>query len=304
MNLRYAILHHTGWRGHDDHYDLLLQTEAGGSDNDRVLATYSTLNDEFPADGVLFKKNKPHRRIFLNYEGPLTEKRGRVRRVAEGVCAHKGGLHFLLVDGEFSGIIYFQPDGNGALILKRNYMGAAMLYRFNVIKGDITTLAVDAIVNAANESLLGGGGVDGAIHRAAGAALLNKCRTLGGCPTGQAKITKGFRLKAKHIIHTVGPVWQGGGQGEAELLASCYRSSLALAVENKIKTIAFPAISCGVYGYPVEAACQIAVRECAAFMNLYPQVERIIFCAFDKDMYAIYERAVQARFAAVPRLFE
>jgi len=130
---------------------------------------------------------------------------------------------------------------------------------------DITTLAVDAIVNAANTTLLGGGGVDGAIHRKAGRELLEECRALGGCPTGQARITKGYRLPAKHVIHTVGPVWSGGKRGEPEFLASCYRESLMLACAHDVKTVAFPAISCGVYSYPLELAVQIAVRECRSF---------------------------------------
>jgi O-acetyl-ADP-ribose deacetylase (regulator of RNase III) len=162
--------------------------------------------------------------------------------------------------------------------------------KLQAVRADITTLAVDAIVNAANSSLLGGGGVDGAIHRAAGSELLAECRTLGGCPTGEARITKGYRLPAKHVIHTVGPVWHGGTRGEPELLASCYRSSLALAVEHGVRTIAFPAISCGVYGYPIEEAAKIAVRECGRFLETHPKFERITFALFGASDLAVYER--------------
>jgi O-acetyl-ADP-ribose deacetylase (regulator of RNase III) len=167
---------------------------------------------------------------------------------------------------------------------------AAPKGRLEAVRADITKLAVDAIVNAANRTLLGGGGVDGAIHRAAGPELLAECRTLGGCATGDAKITRGYKLPAKHVIHTVGPVWHGGKQGEPDLLASCYRKSLALAARHRLKTIAFPAISCGVYGYPMGEAAAIAVRECRAFLDAHPEFERITFALFDAEALAIYRR--------------
>jgi O-acetyl-ADP-ribose deacetylase (regulator of RNase III) len=156
-----------------------------------------------------------------------------------------------------------------------------------VLRADITTLAVDAVVNAANESLLGGGGVDGAIHRAAGPELLAYCRTLNGCPTGEARITPGFRLPAKWIIHTVGPVWQGGRHGEAELLAGCYRNSLALAKQQGVRTIAFPSISTGVYGYPKDAAARIAIRVMREFGS---EFEEIIACCFSEADVALYKQ--------------
>lgn len=155
---------------------------------------------------------------------------------------------------------------------------------------NIVTLDVDAIVNAANETLLGGGGVDGAIHRAAGPELLAECRALGGCPTGQSRITQGYRLPARHVIHTVGPVWRGGGHGEPGLLASCYRTSLDLAAEHAIRTIAFPAISCGVYGYPHGEAVKIAVRECAEGLERHADIEQITFACFDGGMLKQYEQ--------------
>jgi O-acetyl-ADP-ribose deacetylase (regulator of RNase III) len=160
------------------------------------------------------------------------------------------------------------------------------MHRIKVIEADITKLAVDAIVNAANESLLGGGGVDGAIHHAAGPQLLAECRTLGGCLTGAAKITAGYDLAAQHVIHTVGPVWQGGSGGEDVLLSSCYRSSLELALENDIGSIAFPAISTGVYRFPVSRACSIAVRTVVEFIRNQPRILQVIFCCFGSEVTA------------------
>ncbi len=164
--------------------------------------------------------------------------------------------------------------------------------RVALIKGDITTLKADAIVNAANKSLLGGGGVDGAIHRAAGPELLEECKTLNGCETGDAKITRGYGLKAKHVIHAVGPVWFGGYHDESSLLASCYQKSLELALANKLKTVAFSAISTGVYRFPKELAATIAINETKRFLarNRYP--EKVIFVTFDDDNYEIYRKLI------------
>lgn len=165
--------------------------------------------------------------------------------------------------------------------------------RIETHKGDITKLKVDAIVNAANTSLLGGGGVDGAIHRAAGPELLEECRKLNGCKTGEAKITKGYKLPAKFVIHTVGPVWNGGNRNEDKLLVNCYKNSLKLADENKIKTIAFPAISTGVYRFPTERATKIAVTEIKKFLVSNDSIEKVIFVCFDEETYEVYQNTLK-----------
>jgi O-acetyl-ADP-ribose deacetylase len=162
--------------------------------------------------------------------------------------------------------------------------------RIELMTGDITKLAVDAIVNAANSSLLGGGGVDGAIHRAAGPELLAECRTLGGCPTGEARLTGGHRLQTRFVIHTVGPVWRGGSAGEDELLARCYRASLSLAVAHGVRTIAFPAVSTGVYGFPRSRACAIAVDETHRFLLTDETLQKVIFISFNDETDALYRR--------------
>lgn len=163
--------------------------------------------------------------------------------------------------------------------------------RVSIILGDITKIEVDAIVNAANNTLLGGGGVDGAIHRAAGPELLEECRQLNGCKTGEAKITKGYKLPAKFVIHTVGPIWRGGNHNEDELLAACYRNSLQLASENGIRTIAFPSISTGAYGFPVKRAAGIAMREIYRFLNEHSDIERVLMVCFDKKTMEAYVEA-------------
>jgi O-acetyl-ADP-ribose deacetylase (regulator of RNase III) len=165
--------------------------------------------------------------------------------------------------------------------------------RIEILDADITTLAVDAIDNAANQSLLGGGGVDGAIHRAAGPRLLDECRTLGGCRTGEARLTRGYDLPAPHVIHTVGPVWHGGEQGEDEDLANCYRNSLALAIKHALCTVAFPAISTGAYGFPPDRAARIAVREVRAFLHDYPDLMRVTLVAFDARTQRLYHEAIR-----------
>jgi O-acetyl-ADP-ribose deacetylase (regulator of RNase III) len=170
--------------------------------------------------------------------------------------------------------------------------GAMILERIEVVEGDITKQAVDAIVNAANTTLLGGGGVDGAIHRAAGPDLLAECRTLGGCATGQAKITKGYRLPAKWVIHTVGPVWRAGQHGEDNLLADCYRSCFALVEQHGIRTIAFPSISTGAYGFPMERAARIAVRETKAFLQRNTRFEKVWLVCFGSSAFQIHSQAL------------
>jgi O-acetyl-ADP-ribose deacetylase len=164
--------------------------------------------------------------------------------------------------------------------------------KIEVVRGDIAQLDVDAIVNAANTTLLGGGGVDGAIHRSAGPELLAECRTLGGCRPGEAKITRGYRLPARFVIHTVGPIWRGGKSGEPETLANCYRSSLQLAVENRIKTIAFPAISCGAYGYPIPEAARIAVTTVRDFLAKMDEIDKVIFVLWGDDIYDAYRQVL------------
>jgi len=167
--------------------------------------------------------------------------------------------------------------------------------RIEIIQGDITTLTVDAIVNAANETLLGGGGVDGAIHHAAGPGLKDECSTLNGCPTGEAKITSGYNLPSKFVIHAVGPVWKGGDQSEDELLASCYLSSLRIAKNMKLKTIAFPNISTGAYGFPKERAASIAIKTVQSFLEQNDDIQKVIFVTFDDENFSLYKKLVDAK---------
>jgi O-acetyl-ADP-ribose deacetylase (regulator of RNase III) len=162
--------------------------------------------------------------------------------------------------------------------------------QIEILRGDITKLNVAAIVNAANTALLGGGGVDGAIHRAAGPELLAECRALGGCEPGEAKLTRGYRLPARFVIHTVGPIWRGGKRGEAQILANCYRNSLQIVVENELNTMAFPAISCGAYGYPIEEAAQIALETTREFLAVTDEIQKVIFVVWGEDVYDAYQR--------------
>jgi len=165
--------------------------------------------------------------------------------------------------------------------------------KIELVEGDITSQDTDAIVNAANRSLLGGGGVDGAIHRAAGPQLLSECRTLGGCETGEAKITKGYNLKARHVIHTVGPIYHSAGRKAPELLASCYRRSLEVATQNKLKSVAFPSISTGAYGYPMAEAAPIALKTAMDYLKAHPDVQLVRFVLFGRDAYQVYEKALK-----------
>lgn len=206
-----------------------------------------------------------------------------------------GHLAAMIKNGHFLAIFHRLQAIHAALMLEKsdNHGKRNMIKQMSVFQGDITQLPVDAIVNAAKNSLLGGGGVDGAIHRAAGPELLDECRQLHGCATGEAKITKGYKLRAKWVIHTVGPVWHGGNQGEDEMLARCYRNSLTLAEQYQIKTIAFPAISTGVYGFPLERASKIAIAEVNKFLNSHHSIEQVIFVCFSQSAYDCYIKGVQ-----------
>lgn len=187
--------------------------------------------------------------------------------------------------------VTYNEGANNVIFLEWKRKAGIIMQRFEIIQGDITRQEVDAIVNAANNSLLGGGGVDGAIHRAAGPELLKECRQLGGCRTGEAKITRGYRLPARWVIHTVGPVWRGGMYNEDQLLANCYRNSLALAVKKGIKTMAFPSVSTGVYGFPADRAARIVVREIADFLKNNDSIEKIYMVAFDPRTCQVYKEA-------------
>ena len=225
-----------------------------------------------------------------------TGKSGNLKRAISSL-RHKGLISYTIPDKPGSSNQKYKITRKGVEALKKYELKKKfMLNRIQIIKGDITTLKVDAIVNAANTSLLGGGGVDGAIHKVAGVELLKECRKLNGCPTGEAKITKGYNLLAKHVIHAVGPIWHGGKNREDELLASCYKKSLKLSMRNKIKSIAFPAISTGVYRFPAERATRIAVKEIKKFLSENPSIEKIIFICFDEQMYQIYLKVIKEIF--------
>ncbi|MDZ7956457.1 MAG: O-acetyl-ADP-ribose deacetylase [Aulosira sp. DedQUE10] len=206
-----------------------------------------------------------------------------------------GHLAAMIENGHFLAIFHRLQAIHAALMLENpdNNGEPNMIKQMSVFQGDITQLQVDAIVNAAKNSLLGGGGVDGAIHRAAGPELLAECRQLHGCATGEAKITKGYKLRAKWVIHTVGPIWYGGNQGEDEMLARCYSNSLTLAAEYQIKSLAFPGISTGVYGFPMERASKIAIAEVNKFLNSDKSLEQVIFVCFGQSAYDFYLKAVQ-----------
>jgi O-acetyl-ADP-ribose deacetylase (regulator of RNase III) len=195
-----------------------------------------------------------------------------------------------MVDGRTGGL----SGRRGMIALSTDQTSHAMTHTLRALRADITTLQVDAIVNAANSSLLGGGGVDGAIHRAAGPDLVHECRLLGGCKTGEAKLTKGYRLPARFIVHTVGPVWRGGTSGEPELLAACYRRSMAIAAAQGVRSIAFPSIGTGIYGYPVELAAGVAVTTVREALQGETSVEEVVFCCFSASDLAVYEAALRA----------
>lgn len=171
-------------------------------------------------------------------------------------------------------------------------MSSEIIDKIHLLKGDITQLQVDAIVNAANSTLLDGAGVNGAIHAAAGPELLQECQEIGECPPGQARLTKGYRLPAKFVIHAVGPVWRGGSRSEAKLLSDCYSSCMRLALKNNVRTIAFPAISCGIYGYPIRQAAEIAVKEISAFLEMHPEIESVDFVCFTDEIFIEYQHAM------------
>jgi O-acetyl-ADP-ribose deacetylase (regulator of RNase III) len=195
-----------------------------------------------------------------------------------------------MVGGRIGGL----SGRRGMIALSTDQTSHAMTHTLRALRADITTLQVDAIVNAANSSLLGGGGVDGAIHRAAGPDLVHECRLLGGCKTGEAKLTKGYRLPARFIVHTVGPVWRGGTSGEPELLAACYRRSMAIAAAQGVRSIAFPSIGTGIYGYPVELAAGVAVTTVREALQGETSVEEVVFCCFSASDLAVYEAALRA----------